>query len=307
MRQIRRLVLPVAVLTALVALGQSGPEIGSRLGVERLSAHAQNALHVATYLATAWLLSRIATLLLSTLRPRSRPVPRLVRDLVSGLLFLVAIVSGVIVMLGHGAGGALAGSGVVLALMGFAIRNVVADTLSGIALGLEGPFRIGDWVHVEGLGRGRVIEIGWRTTRLLTRDFTHVILPNSQISRQRIVNYSAPSPVFRTQLEVVLDHTVPAGAGAELLRRALLKAPMIKQAPPPDVRIESVGPDGVHYALRYWLDRFDHEVDCRDAIWRQVDTALRPEMALARTLLTTFLSHAGARTLRALCSIRLKS
>ena len=50
---------------------------------------------------------------------------------------------------------------------------------------------------------------------------------------------------------------------------------MIKQAPPPDVRIVSVGPDGVHYALRYWLDRFDHEVDCRDAIWRQVDTALR--------------------------------
>ncbi|MCZ0964400.1 mechanosensitive ion channel family protein [Paracoccus benzoatiresistens] len=71
----------------------------------------------------------------------------------------------------HGASGALAGSGVVL--------------------GLEGPFRIGDWVEVESLGRGRVIEIGWRTTRLLTRDFTYVILPNSQVFRQRIVNYSA--------------------------------------------------------------------------------------------------------------------
>jgi small-conductance mechanosensitive channel len=81
--------------------------------------------------------------------------------------------------------------------MGFAIRNVVADTLSGIALGLEGPFRIGDWVDVEGLRRGRVVEIGWRTTRLLTRDFTYVILPDSQISRQRIVNYSAPRSVFR--------------------------------------------------------------------------------------------------------------
>lgn len=54
-------------------------------------------------------------------------MPKLIKDLVSGLLFLVAIVSGVMLMLGHGAGGALAGSGVMLALMGFAIRNIVAD------------------------------------------------------------------------------------------------------------------------------------------------------------------------------------
>lgn len=147
--------------------------------------------------------------------------------------------------------------------------------MSGIALGLEGPFRIGDWVDVEGLGRGRVIEIGWRTTRLLTRDFTYVILPNSQVSRQRIVNYSAPNSVFRAQLELVLDHVIPADRGVEILQDALLQAPMIKRAPRPDVRILPIGTDRVHYALRYWLDRFDHEIECRDAIWRQVDKALR--------------------------------
>lgn len=281
MRPLRRLLPPALLLAILLVIDLGGPDILARLGIAHLSGNARNVVHFLLYLALAWLLSRISSLLLSNLRPRSRPVPKLVKDLVSGLLFLIAFVSGVILMLGHGASGALAGSGVVLALMGFAIRNVVADTLSGIALGLEGPFRIGDWVEVESLGRGRVIEIGWRTTRLLTRDFTYVILPNSQVSRQRIVNYSAPSSVFRAQLELVLDHSIPAAKGAEILEDALLHAPLIKQAPRPDVRIQSIGADGVHYALRYWLERFDHEIECRDAIWRQVDKALR--MANATT------------------------
>ena len=48
----------------------------------------------------------------------------------------------------------------ILAVLGFAIRNVVADTLSGIALSVEAPYRIGDWVDIEQVARGKVIEIG---------------------------------------------------------------------------------------------------------------------------------------------------
>ncbi|MCC5986066.1 MAG: mechanosensitive ion channel [Pararhodobacter sp.] len=275
MTGIRRLVAPVIFLSALVALGLSGSELSGRLGFGPLGEQAQNVLQMGAYLGTAWLLGRVADLALSGLRPRNRPVPKLLRELVSALLFLIAVVSGGMLLLGHSAGSALAGSGVVLALLGFAIRNVVADTLSGIALGLEAPFRIGDWVDVEGLARGRVIEIGWRTTRLLTRDSTYVILPNSQISRQRIVNYSAPRSEFRVQMEITLDHALPATKGAEILSAALRNAPLIRQTPAPDIRIQAIEAEGIRYALRYWLERFDHEIDARDAIWREVDTALR--------------------------------
>ena len=275
MTMLRPLVAPIVFLIALATLVSFGPEAGIRFGIAPLGEQGRNALRMAGYLGSAWFLSRVADVVLSRMRPRNRPVPKLLRDLVSALLFLVAIVSGAMLMMGHSAGGALAGSTVVLALLGFAIRNVVADTLSGIALGLEAPFRIGDWVDIEGLARGRVIEIGWRTTRLLTRDSTYVILPNSQISRQRIVNYSAPRSEFRVQMEIVLDHAIAAAEGAEILRAALAKATLIKQSPAPDIRIQAIEADGVRYAMRYWIERFDHEIDARDAIWREVDTALR--------------------------------
>lgn len=281
MTMFRRLVAPITFLTLLASLAALEPEVSERFGIAQLNDQGRKVLWVASYLGIAWLLSRVADLVLSRMKPRNRPMPKLLRDMISALLFLIASVSGAMLLMGHSAGGALAGSTVVLALLGFAIRNVVADTLSGIALGLEAPFRIGDWVDIEGLARGRVVEIGWRTTRLLTRDSTYVILPNSQISRQRIVNYSAPRSEFRVQMEIMLDRAVAVTEGAEILHKALVKAPFIKQSPAPDVRIQAIEAEGVRYAMRFWLERFDHEIDARDAIWREVDTSLRQAGASA--------------------------
>ena len=192
-----------------------------------------------------------------------------------GGAFLGALVATASVYMGQGAVGALAGSGLILAMLGFAIRNVVADTLSGIALGVEGPFRIGDWVDIEGLARGKVIEIGWRTTRLLTRDWTYVILPNSQIARQRITNYSAPKPEYRAQVSITLDHSMSIGRAREVMLEALKGADLIQQDPAPDVRVLAYEEGGITYALRYWLSRFDRDIDCRDEVYTLVDEALR--------------------------------
>ena len=100
-------------------------------------------------------------------------------------------------LLEQGLLGALAGSSLILAVLGFAIRNVVVGTLSGIALGVEAPYRIGDWVDIEQVARGKVIEIGWRTTRLLTLDSTYMILPNSQIAPTHHQLFRAETTVSR--------------------------------------------------------------------------------------------------------------
>lgn len=272
---IHKLLAPLLFLGGLGAVTLAAVALRARLGIEVFGGHGHDGLQIAAYLGLAWLFSRIADQVFLRLRPRSRPVPQLLRDLLSASFFVIALIAGGVLLTGHSAGSVLAGSGVVLALLGFAIRNVVTDTLSGIALGLEAPFRIGDWVDVEGLAKGKIIEIGWRTTRLLTRDSTYVILPNSQISRQRIVNYSAPRSEFRAQLEVMLGHEATAKEAADTLRAALTQAPLIRQTPPPDVRIQAIEREGIRFALRYWVGRFDQEIDCRDAVLNAVDAALR--------------------------------
>lgn len=277
-RLIQRLVWPTTLVTINFGLIFFRSDLSDHLGNDETLWLCINAL---AYFAIAWFISRILSITLDKTAAHRQPYPRLLREIITALLFLVALAATAALFTGQGAVGALAGSGIVLAMFGFAIRNVVADTLSGIALGIEAPFRIGDWIDIDGMARGKVIEIGWRTTRILTRDATYMILPNSQIARQRITNYSAPKPHYRAQIAITLDHNMPIKRARELMLDALKGATLIQQDPLPDVRVLAYEESGITYALRYWLSRFDRDIDCRDEVFSLVDDALRQAGTIA--------------------------
>lgn len=269
---LRRLFWPALFLAVAMGLMLFEQEIQGRTRIDPgLGAG------VMAYLAAAWLGSRMFGLFADRRKRNKRPYPRLFRDLVAALLFFVAAVSSAALLLGQGVLGALAGSSLILAMLGFAIRNVVADTLSGIALGIEAPYRIGDWIDIEQVAKGRVIEIGWRTTRLLTPDSTYMILPNSQIARRRITNFSAPRPQYRAQLSIKLGHDLPVDTAKALILKALSDARLIQASPPPDVRVQELASDGISYAVRFWLTRFERDADARDEVLSLIDDALRQE------------------------------
>ncbi|MET4702518.1 small-conductance mechanosensitive channel [Constrictibacter sp. MBR-5] len=227
------------------------------------------------YFSLAWLGGRLVGVVLGRGRQDRRRAPKLLQDLLSAAFFLIALIATLTLVLGQSASGALASSGLILAVVGFAIRNVVADVLSGVALGVEGPFRIGDSVDIHGLVKGRVVEIGWRTTRVLTRDSTYMALPNSVIARQVLTNFSAPKPQYRAQVEVTLDHGTPASRAREILSTAAAQSPLIRSDHPTDVRLLAYEPDGIVYAVRYWIGHFDDDIDCRDSVLSEIDRELR--------------------------------
>lgn len=204
-----------------------------------------------------------------------RPVPKVLLDLLRIFLYLLATLVALSLLFRQGLPGILTGSGLVLAVLGFAIRNVVADTLSGIALGIEAPFRIGDWVRIETLAQGRVQEIGWRTTRLVTGDSTYVILPNSQISRQQITNFSAPRKEYRDHVELTLPVDLPVAQAKEVIEQALAGTESIVDGKPPEVHVVHYGPQGVVYRVKYWVPQHDREPICRNEIFGVIDATLR--------------------------------
>lgn len=238
---------------------------------------ARNAAIALALFAGAELLHGLAVTRLARRRKGRRPVPRVLLDLLRVLLFVLAVLISLSLFFRQDLSGILTGSGLVLAVLGFAIRNVVADTFSGIALGLEAPFRIGDWVRIETLAQGRVQEIGWRTTRLVTRDSTYVILPNSQISRQRITNFSAPRPDYSDHVELTLPADLPVAEAKALIRQALAGAEMItpEGRPPPEAQVARYGPGGIAYRVGYRVPQQDREAACRNEVFTRIDAALR--------------------------------
>lgn len=225
--------------------------------------------------AAAHLVHAIAAGRLKQRRKGQRPVPKVLLDLLWFLLLALAALASLSLVFRDDLSGILTGSGLVLAVLGFAIRNVVADVFSGLALGVEAPFRIGDWVRIETLAEGRVQEIGWRTTRLVSRDSTYVILPNSQISRQRITNFSAPKQEYRGHVELTLPVGLPVVEARALISRAAAGAKAIAEGRPPEVQVTRYGPEGITYQVKYWVLQYDREVACRNEVLTLIDAALR--------------------------------
>lgn len=252
-------------------LPQILPEMGSEALIH-LSA-------VVAFYSFAWLAARVLIAALMQKDKRNRKRPKLLGELITAALFVLATVAAVGLLLGQSAGGILASSGLIIAILGFAIRNVLADVLSGIAIGLEAPFRIGDWVEFGEATSGRVVEIGWRTTRILTPNGTHMILPNSQISRQMLTNYSAPRKHYQANLEIVLGHEIPISRCKQILFDAALSvAPTITASTQePIVRAAAYDAGGVTYAIKYWVPSFADDIDCRDAVLAAVDEAIRKQ------------------------------
>ncbi len=138
-------------------------------------------------------------------------------------------------------------------------------------------------------------EIGWRTTRLVTGDSTYVILPNSQISRQRITNFSAPKKEYRDHAELTLPVALPVAEARELMRAALTHAASIAEDKPPEVQLVSYGPGGITYRVKYWVPQHDREPVCRDEVLGLVDAALRARgVVLAQPLAVSACQHAEA-------------
>ena len=80
----------------------------------------------------------------------------------------------------------LASLGVGSLALGLALQKTLEDFLAGLFLAADQPIRVGDYVELASGDGGIVLNIGWRTTRLRSRQDSHIIVPNSQLALQRL-------------------------------------------------------------------------------------------------------------------------
>ena len=95
----------------------------------------------------------------------------------------------------------LATTAVGAVVIGFALQDTLGNLFSGLAIQVEKPFRVGQWVTIGGTD-GVVTEVTWRATKMRTKAGNFVIVPNSVIAKETITNYSEPTRL--TRLEVLI-------------------------------------------------------------------------------------------------------
>ncbi|QTA83923.1 Leucine and cyclic nucleotide binding domain-containing protein [Desulfonema limicola] len=130
----------------------------------------------------------------------------------------------------------LASTGVAAMIFGLALQVNISNIFSGIAINLERPFRVGDWVKIDDFKEGKVIDINWRSTRIKTRDDTIVCIPNSQASESPIENFSYPDDGYYKYFTVHIDPVHPPERVKKILMDAVLSTPGLESDPAPGIR-----------------------------------------------------------------------
>jgi small-conductance mechanosensitive channel/CRP-like cAMP-binding protein len=184
-------------------------------------------------------------------------VPSLVRDIVQGIA-LAVITIGVLQSAGVNLVGLITTSAVLTAVIGLALQSTISNLFAGLSLQVDRTLGVGDWVHV-GQRIGRIAEIKWRSTLLVTRDGDNIILPNAFLLQNEVLNYSKPTREHRIAMHVGIHYRHPPNDVKRVLVEAASGVPGVLESPAPDCFPTEFGESAIVYALRYWIDDVQRE------------------------------------------------
>src|SRR6266478_10530 len=178
------------------------------------------ALKVAWWFWMAWfLVGFLRAFIIVEHRPREG---KLLQDLFAGLIYLAALFAVIAYVFDLPIQGLLATSGAVAIILGLALQSTLGDVFSGVVLSFSRPYRPGDWISIDGGTDGRVIEMNWRATHVLTARRDLAIVPNSTIAKSKIVNVSSPSGIHGNTVTLQIGSMTSPSLASEILERAIL-------------------------------------------------------------------------------------
>ncbi len=189
---------------------------------------------------------------------RTPPMPLVIRDIGRWLLTLLVLALLVRYYFPGVNFNVLAVSSLVV---GYVVANATQDTLgnliAGVALNAERPFHIGDWVTMSG-HTGVVVDTTWRATRLRTRTDDYVVIPNSAIAKDAIINFSRPTSCHGCQVEFGVSYDTPPNKVRETICAALAGIAEVRRDPPPQIFLKAYGDSSINFMVRCFIDDYAH-------------------------------------------------
>lgn len=204
------------------------------------------------------------------------------RQLADNVFLVVIVALGFVTVLaqfGFDVLSIVAGLGIVGIAVGFAAQSTLSNFIAGVTLLIERPFRIGDWVVINGQ-EGKVVKIALRTTWLRTRDNIFAMIPNDSVASSDIVNFSVEGPT-RLNIPIGIAYKETARAARELILPILTEHPeTIKRSGfEPRVMLKSLGESSIDLVAQAWIE--SENLDDQPKIMAEILEAIKDRLDAA--------------------------
>ena len=145
----------------------------------------------------------------------------------------------------------LASSTALFVGIGLGLQQTFNDFISGFILLFEGSISIGDIVEIDGIV-GRVEKIDLRTSKISTRDNTVIILPNSALANNNLINWSLNKKATRFSIDVGVAYGSDTNLVSELLKEATVEHVEVIKNEPIQIRFENFGNSSLDFSILFF-------------------------------------------------------
>ncbi|NBC46874.1 MAG: mechanosensitive ion channel [Gammaproteobacteria bacterium] len=245
------------------------------------------------YLTAAWAMGRVVTVMSRQRRrrkKRSEQIPKLIEALIYVVMLILAMAL-FSWQQGYSFTGVWVSTGVAAGVIGLALQRTLGDLFAGVSLGIERPFRIGDWLEIpdEQLV-GQVVDLNWRATRLRGWDNATVVIPNGRMASASLKNYYSDHHLYAPWYFVSIPAEVSPRFASALLLDAAMRCESVLKFPNPVVRLADASKMPYSYMVWVHLRNYPSMFRAREELYREIHLGLQeagieiaPEVTEMRT------------------------
>jgi small-conductance mechanosensitive channel/CRP-like cAMP-binding protein len=269
-RMVRGLLLPAILLDVLARGG-----LGWHTAAEPADEYCGNGLRAVETIA--WLAGIVVALSFVTNTALMRRegstfetrYPKLLIDIFRLILVLVGGCFVISAVWDKDLGGMLTAVGVSSIVLGLALQNTLDNVMAGIAVLFERPFQVGDWITVGAI-TGEVVEMNWRSVRVRTRSRDMVVIPNSVIGKETLVNISRPTQAHAESHVLGFSYDDPPNKVKRVLLSVVRSTRGVLVDPPPAIRTISYAAYSIEYQVRFFIDDYPRALEINDEFMTRV-------------------------------------
>jgi small-conductance mechanosensitive channel len=173
-------------------------------------------------------------------------------SLIRYLIIVISIISG-LQLFGFNLSVLVAGSAALLVGIGLGLQNLFSDFVSGIILLVDSSVKVNDVIELNGLVC-TVQEINLRTTTVLTRDDKYIILPNSDLTRNQLINWTHSDLASRFEVTVGVDYSSDIHQVIRILKEAVDSQNNVLKEPNPFIRFTDFADSSLNFSVIFWSE-----------------------------------------------------
>ncbi|MFP4497821.1 MAG: cyclic nucleotide-binding domain-containing protein [Vulcanimicrobiota bacterium] len=196
-------------------------------------------------------------------------VPQIIRNVIRAIYFAIIIVALMSNIHGFDIRPLLTGSAILTAIIGLALQDTLGNLFSGLALHISRPFDVGHWIKFGSM-EGIVSRIDWRATTIKTREEDYMSIPNSQLAKIDVVNFSAPTTIHGQYVEVGVRYEYPPKKIKKFLANAAIMTEGVVKNVGPDIFLSEYADFSINYKMRFFVDDYQRAPLIRSEVYERI-------------------------------------